>query len=74
MIMPNKFIKPQDSLIGVGAYLIPYLEKPITVSYLWEKIRNDGKVQNFDKFVSALDLLFILGVIILENDLIKRCQ
>ncbi|WP_418789525.1 ABC-three component system middle component 6 [Priestia megaterium] len=73
MILPNKFIKPNDSLIGIGALILPILDKPITVSFLWDKARKQEIVKTFNNFISALDLLFLLGAIKLENGLIKRC-
>ncbi|HDR6998317.1 hypothetical protein OCB70_14540 [Bacillus cereus] len=74
MILPNKFIKPNESLIGVSALIIKILDKPITVSFLWDKARSKGIVKTFNTFISALDLLFILGVIKMEDGLIKRCE
>ncbi|WML58547.1 ABC-three component system middle component 6 [Neobacillus sp. PS2-9] len=74
MILPNKFVKPNDSIIGMSSLIITILDKPTTVSFLWDKARNKGIVKTFNNFVSALDFLFLLGVITLEDGLIKRCK
>lgn len=73
MILPNKFVKPSDSIVGISSSIISTLDKPITVSSLWEKTKAQGNINTYNKFVSALDLLFILGVITLDKGLIRRC-
>lgn len=74
MIRPNKYIKPNDSLMGISAQIISCLDKPITVSYLWDKVRKQRIVNTFNNFILSLDLLFILGSIKIEDGLIKRCN
>lgn len=72
MILPNKYVKTNDSLLGISSLLIKIIDKPITVSFLWDKAKEKGIVKTYNNFIFALDLLFILGVIELKDGLIKR--
>ncbi|MBI5076038.1 MAG: hypothetical protein HZB62_12840 [Nitrospirae bacterium] len=73
MIFPDKNITLSNSLIGVGSKIIIELSTPQTVSSLWEKARKKYlEVRTFERFVLTLDLLYALGLIELENGIIKR--
>ena len=39
MILPTKHIRPDRSLVGLGGDVIGALERPITMSKLWDAIR-----------------------------------
>ena len=72
MILPSKHIPEEQALIGVGAVVLRYLERPQTVTSLWDKVRDDRAVGTYERFVLALDLLHITGVISLSNGMIQR--
>ena len=72
MILPTKHITVTNSLIGVGALLIEQLEKPASVSILWEKVREYPEVATFERFILGLDLLFLLGIIKFEGNKVRR--
>lgn len=72
MILPTKHITVRDSLIGVGALLLRNLEKPLTVSTLWERVKEMPEVSTFERFTLAADLLFMIGAIEFKNDKIWR--
>jgi hypothetical protein len=78
MILPTKHIKPERALLTVGGELLGYLREPTTVSRLWDEIRsrrgedNAPAPINYDWFVLALDLLFIVGAIEFERGLIRK--
>ncbi len=74
MIIPNKNIKLSYSLIGVGSILLNELSRAKTVSALWEKVKKHNEVNNFEKFILTMDLLFSLNLITLENGLIRRAE
>lgn len=68
MILPTKHIRISESLIGLGGYLLKYLKEPMTIDQLWIKyeIVNNKKFpsyHNFDNMVLALNLLFIMGIV-----------
>ena len=72
MILPSKHISEEQALIGVGAILLIELRNPHTVTSLWEKVRTNNSVGTFERFVLALDMLYITGVIKLSEGLIMR--
>jgi len=73
MILPDKNITLSNSLIGLGSRIIIELNTPQTVSSLWEKVRRKcSEIRTFERFVLSLDLLYAMGLIELENGIIKR--
>ena len=72
MILPSKHISQDYALIGVGAILLDQIDRPRTVTQLWESIRRVKTVGNFERFVLALDVLYIVGAVHLEDGLIAR--
>lgn len=72
MILPTKHIPPNEALIGVGATLIRHLREPMTVSGLWEKVRGEPNIGNFERFVLAADLLFLIGAVTYRDGLLVR--
>lgn len=72
MIMPTKYIKENQALIGVGATLLQYIDKKNTISSLWEKVKNIESVGTYERFVLALDLLFLFGLIDIKKNKIIR--
>ena len=63
MILPTKHLSPAQSLIGVSALLLKHLVTPMTVNQLWEVARHESTVATFDRFVTALDVLFLVGAL-----------
>lgn len=72
MILPSKHISEDQALLGVGAVVLLHLERPQTVTSLWGKVRDDRAVGTYERFVLALDLLHITGVITLSRGMIQR--
>lgn len=72
MILPSKHITENQALLGVGAVLLRELQRPQTVTSLWEKVRTHHSVGTFERFVLALDMLYITGVVSMSNGLIER--
>lgn len=78
MILPTKHIRPDRSLVGLGGDVIGALERPITMSKLWDAIRrrrsadNAGAVVDYRWFVLALDLLYTVHAIEIERGVIRR--
>lgn len=72
MILPSKHISEDQALIGVGAVVLRHLERPQTVTSLWDKVRDDQAVGTYERFVLALDMLHITGVINLTQGMIRR--
>jgi hypothetical protein len=72
MILPTKHISTHNSLLGIGAAILKRLEKPQTVTALWNSIHNAKEVANFERFVLALDVLYTIEAIEIENGLLRR--
>lgn len=80
MILPSKHLPQDRALLTVGAHVLTFLARPKTVSALWEELnRTDSSLTaamprriTYDWFLLALDLLFALGTIELENGLVAR--
>ena len=78
MILPTKHIRPDRALLAVGADVLGCLREPMTVSRLWDEIRtarSDREVSapiNYDWFVLALDLLFIVKAVQFDRGLVQK--
>ncbi|MDY0163356.1 ABC-three component system middle component 6 [Desulfobotulus sp.] len=72
MILPSKHIPEQQTLLGIGAILLKHLERPQTVTSLWGQVRENRIVGTYERFILALDLLHIIGMITLSRGLIRR--
>ena len=72
MIMPNKNLKEEDTLLGSCAVIFDNLSDKKSLSELWEIVKNDKSVYNFERFILSLDMLYMLNLIDFEkNYLIK---
>ena len=81
MILPSKHLSQDRALLTIGAGILQHLYQPKTVSALWEELPHRGEnvpdsvsALSFDGFVLALDLLFLLGAIKMEEGLLARRQ
>lgn len=79
MILPSKHLPQNRALLTIGANILTFLMHPKTVSALWEELnKHDGGSEaaprriSYDWFLLALDLLYTLGAIELENGLVTR--
>jgi len=77
MILPSKHLSQDRALLTVGAIVLQHLSQPKTVSALWEMPRpatgqEDSPPLRYDGFVLALDLLFLIGAIDLQDGLLSR--
>ncbi len=78
MILPTKHMRPDRALIGIGAEMLLKLERPMTVSKLWDEVRlrrsadTSTPVIDYKWFVLALDLLFMIGAVDFERGLIRK--
>ena len=72
MILPNKFLEEKDSLLYVGALLLDKLDISTSVSELWNQVKDNKSVNNYERFIITLDMLYILNLIELKNEKIRR--
>ena len=79
MILPTKHIRPERSLLGVGAEILEVLKSPMTVSALWDRVRArrakpPAAPIAYAWFVLALDVLHLIRVVELRDGLLSRVQ
>jgi hypothetical protein len=78
VITPTKGIAPQRALLTIAAQVSMTLTEPMTVSQAWTALKawraknaNDAAL-SFSWFVLALDVLFALDILRLENGLLFK--
>ncbi len=74
MILPDKNIKLEYSLLNCGAILLQEISMPQTLSLLWEKVKNNEVIINYEKFLLTLDFLYAINAVSLKDGLIVRCK
>jgi hypothetical protein len=78
MIAPTKGIAPQRSLLVVGAQILQILDQPMTISQTWTRLQKWRTANGYHTpvpfwwFVLSLDVLYALGVVELERELLTR--
>lgn len=78
MILPTKGLAADRALLSVGGEVLRRLDRPKTVSKLWDQIRQRQssllEAIPYDWFLLSLDLLFIVGAVELEDGRIRRAH
>lgn len=72
MILPTKHISPERSLLGLGAAIIGYLAQPRTVTELWDEVRALPQFGTFERFALSLDFLYAVGLIDIQDGVLRR--
>lgn len=78
MILPTKHIRGDRALIGVGGEILRLLKQPMTVSRLWDEIRETRasyaplSPMSYEWFILALDLLFMMEAVNLDRGVLHR--
>lgn len=77
MILPDKHLAEDRSLLGVGADILKGMDHPCTVSEAWERFNEVRKhssrssAVSFDWFAKALTFLFTINAINLRDGLLE---
>lgn len=74
MIMPSKYLREDEALIGISAALLPLVENNGNLAALWESAKKIDAIGSFERFIFALDFLYLLGLVDLQNNKIVRVQ
>lgn len=74
MIMPDKSIILDYSILNCGALVLRELSTPKTISLLWDKLRPLESIGSYDKLLLTLDYLYAIDAISMKNGLIVRCK
>lgn len=72
MILPTKHIPEDQALLGLGAIVLGELSTPQTVTSLWGRVRHSSVVGTYERFVLALDLLYLVGLVRLSRGFVER--
>ena len=72
MILPNKYLREDEALIGFGSVILKHLQVEQSLSDLWEDVKYVESIGNFERFILVLDILYILGLIDFKKNIIKR--
>lgn len=75
MIFPDKYLKKERALIGIGAKILIELDKqPMTLSSLWSLSKEKRIEVSYEKFIYTLDFLYITNLIELENGILRKIK
>ncbi len=78
MILPSKHLSERRALLTVGSEILGILDRPRTVSALWEAMRTPKdkarRRLTYDWFVLALDLLFLMDAVTLRDGLLLKLR
>lgn len=74
MILPTKYVSTNECLLSAGAIILQHIREPTMLSALWEKIKSQPSIQTYERFVLALDMLYILKLIDINDSLLMRVE
>lgn len=79
MFLPGKYVHPERTLISIGAKIIYLLQRPQSVSRLWngyKQLQEDEQlpIVSFDIFVNAICFLYAINAIEMKNHTIRRIE
>ncbi len=74
MILPDRNIAPDRALLTVGGIIFDRLTGPMTVSRLWDEIRELHKKRpiSYVWFLLSVDLLFVMNLVWFDQDGLLR--
>lgn len=70
MLLPDKYVVVERSLLGQAAAILQRREPDRTVSELWSSLVAEDSSWTFDRFSLALSLLFGFGVVGIRNGIL----
>lgn len=78
MIMPNKVVKPNHSLLYIGGFVLESINKGNKKQYLddlYSCVKSSmGFNLSLERFILTLDFLYIVGKIKLDNEVVVLCD
>jgi hypothetical protein len=78
MILPTKHVRPDRALIGIGAEVLEILNRPMTMSGLWDEVRGRRSLHapnapiDYQWFILSLDLLYAIGALDFDRGLVRK--
>jgi hypothetical protein len=78
MILPTKGVALDRALLSIGAEILRRLDRPKTVSRLWELMRDRGSSLSggiaYEWFSLSLDMLYMFGAVDLDDGRVRRSR
>ena len=74
MILPNKHLESERSLVAIGATILTALPGPRTVTSVWQTVQPQRQALTFERFALALSFLYAIGAVEMDNDLLRRAH
>ena len=74
LLLPDKHMPVDRSLIGLGSLLLRHLESPATLSNLWDRVREKPEVRGYREFVLTLAYLHAIGAVGLNQGFLVRTE
>ena len=76
MILPTKHTNLSESILGLSGYLLSFLkQRPYSIDELWDELKNAAardyslyKNHTFDNVVFAIDLLYMIGAVNIDEN------
>ena len=73
MILPNKHIYLEQSMIVIGAKILKYIStNGKNVSELWQIVKENNELKSFDQYTLGLSFLFMIGIISYNENIIRK--
>lgn len=72
--MPSKYLQEDEALIGVSAALLSLIEGNGNLSEIWESAKKIKAIGSFERFILALNFLYLLDLVDLQGNKIVRIQ
>jgi hypothetical protein len=74
MILPDRNIAPDRALLTIGGIIFDRLCEPMTVSRLWDEIRelHQKRPISYAWFLLSVDLLFVMNLVWFDQDGLLR--
>jgi hypothetical protein len=74
MILPDRNIAPDRALLTLGGVIFDRLGEPMTVSRLWDVVRelHQKRPISYVWFLLSVDLLFVMNLVWFDQDGLLR--
>lgn len=78
MLLPSKFIEPDQALLTLGGQILLQLTGPLSVAETWDRLNHWRSKQQMNSsvpfwwFALALDVTFSIGAVQLEHGLLRK--
>lgn len=71
MLLPDKYVGVDKSLLGQAGRILAHRAPGQTVSSLWSEVSSSSRGWTFDRFALALSLLFGLGTVNIDRGILE---